>query len=152
MQKAVLLIPSEEAVDRSLDARAYIERLSRRLDVTRRHYDALEEQPIEGQALHSVGVLAALSSLELESGYMEMEFDTIFGPQALFEKLRSALAERFPLIAVVDDAYSDYLLSTYLKAGATAVVSTAGVLFGIVTSRMESWEQIFPYINAFTRV
>jgi len=78
MSRAILYTPSDEAVDRSLDARTYVQRLSRRLEVQRRFYDAAaEDLEIPGD-VESVAVLSGLSALELASGYMEMELDTIF--------------------------------------------------------------------------
>ncbi len=152
MPKAILFIPSEEAIDRSLDARKCVTRLCRRLEVDRRLYDeAAELLGLDG-GVDSVGVLSGLSALEFDSGYMEMELDTIFKPQELLGKLRQELPEDFPVVAIVDDAYSDYIMSAYLKAGASAVVGTSGDLFGMVTSRLRSLEQLFPYLNVFRRV
>lgn len=150
MSKTILFIPSEEAIDRSLDARQYVRRLSRRLEVDRRPYEAAEELDVE-EGVESVAVLAGLSALELESGYMEMELDTIFRPQELLGKLREALPADFPLLAVVDDAYSEYIMSAYLKAGASAVVGTSGDLFGVVVPRVNDWRRLFPYMNVFPR-
>jgi len=152
MKKAILFAPSDQAIDRSLDARKYVSRLSKRLDLETTRYDLVGEMPDIKAGVDSVAVLAGLSSLELESGYMEMELDTIFQPQELLGKLRAALPQDFPIIAIVDDAYSDYLMSAYLRAGASAVVGTSGDLFGLVTSRISRWDQIFPYINVFGRV
>lgn len=152
MAKAILFIPSEEAIDRSLDARSYVNRLSKRLELEKRSYDASEQVQGVEENVESVAVLSALSALELESGYMEMELDTIFRPQELLGNLRRALGREFPIVAIVDDAYSDYIMSAYVKAGATAVVGTSGDLFGVVLSRMKSWDQLFPYINAFVRL
>lgn len=152
MPKAILFIPSEEAIDRSLDARSYVNRLSKRLELDKRSYDASEQVQGVEENVESVAVLSALSALELESGYMEMELDTIFRPQELLGNLRRVLGREFPIVAIVDDAYSDYIMSAYVKAGATAVVGTSGDLFGVVLSRMKSWDQLFPYINAFVRL
>ena len=154
MDKAILFTPSEEAIDRSLDARKYVTRLKRRLDVETRCYDTRGPAPsLDGmRGADSVAVMAGLSSLELESGYMEMELDTIFQPQELLSRLRGGLPQDFPVIAIVDDAYSDYVMVAFVKAGASAVVGTSGDLFGLVTSRLRSWEQLFPYINAFPKV
>ncbi len=152
MAKAILLIPSEEAIDRSLDARSYVNRLSKRLELEKRSYDASEEVAAVEENVESVAILSALSALELESGYMEMELDTIFRPQELLGNLRRVLGREFPIVAIVDDAYSDYIMSAYVKAGATAVVGTSGDLFGVVLSRMKSWDQLSPYINAFVRL
>jgi len=148
MTKAILFVPSEETIDASLDARRYVSRLSRRLELETRRYD-MNENTVVGDDMDSVAVLAALSSLELESGYMEMELDTVFRPQELLGKLRGILPADFPIVAIVDDAYSDYLMSVYLKAGASAVVGTSGDLFGLVTSRFKNLDQLFPYINSF---
>ena len=152
MAKAILFVPSEEAIDRSLDARSYVGRLAKRLDVVTRYYDPSAEDLSVPEGAHSVAVLTGLSSLELESGYMEMDLDTIFKPQEMVGKLRAALPRQFPIVAVVDDAYSDYVMSAFIKAGASAVVGTSGDLFGIVVSRLESWDQVVPYINAFPRL
>ncbi len=156
MAKVLLFIPSEEAIDRSLDARKCVNRLSRRMDVDRRLYDAAADA-VAGSAafageFDSVAVLSGLSALEFESGYMEMALDTIFKPQELLGKLRQELPEDFPVVAIVDDAYSDYIMSPYLKAGASAVVGTNGDLFGLITSRVRSLDQLFPYLNVFRRV
>jgi len=151
MRKAVLFAPSEDTINRSLDARSYVARLKRRLDLETRRYDTSSElSPIGAQA-ESVAVLAGLSSLELESGYVEMELDTVFRPQELLAKLRGMLPKGFLIVAIVDDAYSDYIMSAYLRAGASAVVGTSGDLFGLIAPRVPSWEQLFPYINAFGR-
>ena len=152
MPKAILFIPSEEAIDRSLDARKCVTRLCRRFEVDRRLYDEASESLGLDGGVESVGVLSGLSALEFDSGYMEMELDTIFKPQELLGKLRQELPEDFPVVAIVDDAYSDYIMSAYLKAGASAVVGTSGDLFGMVTSRLCSLEQLFPYLNVFRRV
>jgi hypothetical protein len=152
MPKAILLVPSEEAIDRSLDARAYVTRLSKRLDVARGYYGSSGELPAIGDDVASVGVLSGLSALELESGYVEMELDSIFRPQEMLGTLRKSLGREFPIVAIVDDAYSDYIMSSFIKAGATAVVGTSGDLFGVVLSRMKSWDQVLPYINAFPRL
>ena len=151
MTKAILFVPSEEIIDASLDARRYVNRLSRRLELETRRYDT-DENTAVGDDVDSVAVLAGLSGLELESGYIEMELDTVFQPQELLGELRAMLPEDFPIVAVVDDAYSDYLMSVYLKAGASAVVGTSGDLFGLVTSRFKSLEKLFPYVNAVARV
>ena len=152
MSNAVLFVPSEEAIDRSLDARSYVKRLAKHLDVTTRYYDPSAEDLSMPQGVHSAAVLTGLSSLELESGYMEMELDTIFKPQELVGKLRADVPRDFPIIAIVDDAYSDYVMSAFIKAGASAVVGTSGDLFGVVISRLGSWDQLAPYINAFPRL
>jgi len=152
MPKAILFIPSEEAIDRSLDARKCVTRLCRRLEVDRRLYDEAAESVGLDEGVDSVGVLSGLSALEFDSGYMEMELDTIFKPQELLSKLRQELPEDFPVLAIVDDAYSDYIMSAYLKAGASAVVGTSGDLFAMVTSRLRSMDQLFPYLNVFRRV
>jgi len=149
---AILFIPSEEAIDRSLDARKCVTRLCRRLEVDRRLYDEAAESLGLDEGIDSVGVLSGLSALEFDSGYMEMELDTIFKPQELLSKLRRELPEDFPVVAIVDDAYSDYIMSAYLKAGASAVVGTSGDLFGMVTSRLRSLDRLFPYLNVFRRV
>ncbi|MFO8007433.1 MAG: hypothetical protein R6V05_06820 [Candidatus Brocadiia bacterium] len=150
MESAVLYAPAEDVIDSSLDARKYVRRLARRLDVVRRPYAAIEDG-LPAQA-ESVAVLAGLSALELESGYMEMELDTIFEPQELLRRIRDAMPDQFPIVAVVDDAYSDYITASYLRAGASAVVGTSGALFGVVTSRLASWDQITPYFNAYRSV
>ena len=151
MRKAILFAPSREAIDASLDARRYVNRLSRRLELAVRPYE-VNEGSLAWDDVDSLSVLAGLSALELESGYMEMELDTVFKPQELLGKLRGVLSADFPVVAIVDDAYSDYLMSVYLKAGASAVVGTSGDLFGLVTSRFKSLDQLFPYINSFPRV
>ena len=151
MRKAILFAPSREAIDASLDARRYANRLSRRLELAVRPYE-VNEGSLAWDDVDSLSVLAGLSALELESGYMEMELDTVFKPQELLGKLRGVLSADFPVVAIVDDAYSDYLMSVYLKAGASAVVGTSGDLFGLVTSRFKSLDQLFPYINSFPRV
>ena len=152
MSKAVLFVPSEEAIDRSLDARRYVKRLAKSLDLTTRYYDPAVQDLSMPQGAHSAVVLTGLSSLELESGYVEMELDTIFKPQEIVGKLRAALPRDFPIVAVVDDAYSDYVMSAFIKAGASAVAGTSGDLFGVVISRLKSWDQLVPYINAFPRL
>ena len=152
MNKAILYTPSDEAIDRSLDARKYVNRLSKRLSLERRRYDTGGEPAAIGPDVDSVAVLAGLSALELESGYVEMELDTVFQPQELLGKLRGTLPKDFLIVAVVDDAYSDYIMSAYLRAGASAVVGTSGDLFGLMAFRVTSWERLFPYINAFGRV
>lgn len=152
MSEAVLFVPSEEAIDRSLDARRYVKRLAKNLDLTTRYYDPSLQDLSMPQGAHSAAVLTGLSSLELESGYMEMELDTIFKPQEIVGKLRAALPRDFPIVAIVDDAYSDYVMSAFIKAGASAVVGTCGDLFGVVISRLAGWEQLVPYINAFPRL
>ena len=83
---------------------------------------------------------------------MEVQLDTLFEAQELLKRLREELPEDFPIVAVVDDAYSDYVMGSYLKAGASAVVGTSGDLFGVVVSRLGGLEQLFPYINAFERL
>lgn len=152
MAKAILFIPSEEAIDRSLDARSYVNRIEKRLDLQHLSYEAAGEGLELPENIDSVAVLAGLSSLEMASGYMEMDFDTIFRPQELLRGLRARLPRDFPVVAIVDDAYSDYVMSSLIKAGASAVVGTSGDLFGIVNSRMRSWDEIVPYINAFPRL
>jgi hypothetical protein len=152
MGKVILFIPSEEAIDRSLDARAYVNRLAKRVHLETRRYDASTELGVVAPDVDSVAVLTGLSSLELESGYMEMELETVFRPQELLKKLRPMLPADFPVVAIVDDAYSDYLMVAYLKAGASAVVGTSGDLFGLVTSRINAWERLFPYLNIFRKV
>ncbi len=151
-KKVVIYIPSEGTVDGSLDARRYISRLSAAVDLTTRHYDEATGERAAEQDADSLAVLAGLSTLEPTSGYVEMQLDTVFQPQEMLEKLRAALPKDFPIVVVVDDAYSDYLMSVYLKAGASAVVGTSGDLFGLVTSRLRSLEEVFPYINVFERV
>ncbi len=148
MGKSIVFAPPEETIDNSLDARKYLHRLSERLPIERRDYEEAEALTVTAD-LDSVAVLSALSALELQSGYMEVELDTVFGPEELIRRLREAVGERFPVVAVVDDAYSDYITRSYLKAGASAVVGTSGALFGVVTSRMRGWQQIVPYFNAF---
>jgi len=101
MRKAILFTPSQEAIDASLDARRYVSRLSRRLELETRRYDTNENIEV-GDDVDSVAVLAALSSLQLESGYMEMELDTVFRPQELLGKLRGILPADFPIVAIVD--------------------------------------------------
>ncbi len=150
MHKAVLYAPDDEVIDSSLDARKYVRRLAGRVAVERRPYAAAQEGPPEGA--ESVAVLAGLSALELESGYMEMGLDTVFEPQKLLRQLRDELPDDFPIVAVVDDAYSEYITASYLRAGASAVVGTSGALFGVVTSRLGSWDQILPYVNAYPSV
>ena len=152
MSEAVLYVPSQEAIDRSLDARRYVKRLEKHLDVETRYYDPSLAEPELPETGSSVAVLTGLSSLELESGYMEMDLDTIFKPQEIVGKLRAALGRDFPIVAIVDDAYSDYVMSAFIKAGASAVVGTSGELFGVVVSRLGSWDQLVPYINAFPRL
>lgn len=152
MAEAILFVPSEEAIDRSLDARRYVKRLAKHLDVTTRYYDPAAQDLSMPEGVHSVAILTGLSSLELESGYMEMELDTIFKPQEMVGKLRAALPRDFPIVAIVDDAYSDYVMSAFIKAGASAVVGTSGDLFGVVVSRLGGWEQLVPYMNAFPRL
>jgi len=152
MAKTILFVPSEEAIDRSLDARSYVSRLTKRLDVVTRYYDPSAEDLSVPEDAHSVAVLTGLSSLELESGYMEMDLDTIVKPQEMVGKLRATLPRQFPIVAVVDDAYSDYVMSAFIRAGASAVVGTSGDLFGIVVSRLQGWDQVVPYINAFPRL
>ena len=145
MAKAILFVPSEEAIDRSLDARSYVGRLAKRLDVVTRYYDPSAEDLSVPEDARSAAVLTGLSS-------MEMDLDTIFKPQEIVRKLRAALPRQFPIVAVVDDAYSDYVMSAFIKAGASAVVGTSGDLFGIVVSRLQGWDQVVPYINAFPRL
>ena len=152
MAKAVLFAPSDIVINSSLDARKYLDRLSRRLDLERRSYETAAPDLEIGQDVGSVAVLAALSALEQESGYVEMDLDTIFQPAELLRKLRAAVSRDFPIVAIVDDVYSDYIMGSYLRAGASAVVGTNGALFGMFTSRIKSWDQVVPYINAFERV
>jgi hypothetical protein len=152
MKKAIVFTPPDEVIDDSLDARQCLDRLNRRLELERRSYQEVDGELSIEEGVESVAVLTGLSALELSSGYMEMELDTIFRPQELLERLRRAVPEDFPLVAVVDDAYSDYITSVCLRAGASAVVGTSGALFGIVTSRIGSWSEIAPYINAFESV
>jgi hypothetical protein len=152
MAKAILFAPSDEVIDSSIGARQYVRRCGRRLELERHGYqDAADDLSAAAEA-DSVAVLTGLSALELESGYMEMELDTVFEPQELLGKLRDGLPEDFPIVAVVDDAYSDYITASYLKAGASAVVGTSGALFGVVTSRLRTWTDILPYINAYESV
>jgi hypothetical protein len=152
MNKAILYTPSDEAIDRSLDARKYVNRLSKRLSLERRRYDTGAEPAAMGPDVDSVAVLAGLSALELESGYVEMELDTVFRPQELVAKLRSTVGRDFAIVAIVDDAYSDYVMSSFIRAGASAVVGTSGDLFGAVMSRLRTWQQLFPYLNVFERL
>ena len=152
MGKAALLIPTEEAIDRSIDARQYVTRLTKRLQVERLSYDAgVGDLPARSD-LDSVAVLSGLSALEFESGYMEMELDTIFRPQELLGLLREAMPGGALIVAIVDDAYSGYIMSAFLKAGASAVVGTSGDLFGAVTSRIPSWDALYPYVNFYPHV
>lgn len=144
-----MFAPSDATIDQSLDARKCLGRLARHLTVERRPYPAAEDDLRVEPGFESVAVLAGLSGLALDSGYMEMELDTIFVPQNLLRRLRGVLEADFPLVAIVDDAYSGYITAAYLKAGASAVVGASGALFGVVTSRIGGWEQITPYINAF---
>ena len=150
--KAVLFIPSEEALDRSLDAQKYVNKLEHQLELERRFYDAPLENGAVEEDVASVAVMAGLSSLELESGYVEMEIDTIFEPQEIVRKLRTILPDNVPIVAIVDDAYSDYMLVTYLKAGASAVVGTSGGLFGMVLSRASERDRIWPYANVLSKL
>jgi len=152
MPKAILFAPSDDVIDNSVGARQYVRRCDRRLQLERHGYhDATDA--LQGAArADSVAVLTGLSALELESGYMEMELDTVFEPQELLGKLRGSLPADFPVVAIVDDAYSDYITASYLKAGASAVVGTSGALFGVVTSRLRTWNDILPYINAYESV
>ena len=152
MAKAVLFIPTEEAIDRSLDARQCVTRLKKRLTIDQRPYGGDFGDLPGAEDVDSVAVLAGLSALEFDSGYMEMDLDTILQPQELLGTLRSALPDDFPIIAIVDDAFSDYIMSAYLKAGASAVVGTSGDLFGAVTSRIPRWEMLYPYMNVYRRV
>ncbi len=152
MSGIILFAPSDELIDSSLGARQYLQRLRKLTALERRPFPEPEDDLPERGDARSVAVLAGLSSLELSSGYMEMEIDTIFEPQELLKRLRAALPGDYPVIAVVDDAYSDYILRSYVKAGASAVVGTSGVLFGLVTSRLCSWDDVTPYINVIRRV
>ena len=152
MAKVVVFSPSREAVDGSLEARKYVSRLSRRLEVEHRDYKSAADGADIGSDVHSIAVLAGLSGLLLQSGYMEMELDSLFEPQELLKKLRGALPRDFPIVAVVDDAYSDYIMATFVRAGASAVVGTGGQLFGVVLSRLHSWDDLGPYINQFRSV
>lgn len=152
MKKTLLLVPSKEAVDRSVDARYYVDRLGKRLQVEYCTYQSALEGFTAPDDAESVALVVGLVSLELDSGYMETELDSIFQPQELLTKLRAGVAPDFPLIAIVDDAYSGYMLSALLKAGASAVVGTSGELFGIVLSRLTSWEQVYPYMNVFPSI
>ncbi len=149
MATAVVFSPSEESVSNSIGARNYLNRLAKKLDIENRTYRSLREGMELPEDVHSVAVMAGLSDLMLQSGYMEMELDTVFEPQELLKTLREMLPPEFPVIAVVDDVYSDYIMATYLKSGASAVVGTDGQLFGVVVSRLGSWDQIGPYINQF---
>ncbi len=150
--KAVLFIPSEEAVDRSLDARKYVNKLERQLELEHRFYDAPLENGAVEEDVASVAVMVGLSSLDPDSGYVEMEVDTILEPQEIVRKLRTILPDNVPVVTIVDDAYSDYMLVTYLKAGAAAVVGTSGDLFGMVLSRMSERDRIWPYANVFAKL
>lgn len=152
MSSAILYTPPDQIIDNSLDARKYIERLEGRVDLDKRPYPESSEELAGPEEADSVAVLGGLSSLELSSGYMEVELDTIFEPADLLRELRDALPVEYPLFAVVDDAYSDYILKSYLRAGASAVLGTSGVLFGVVTARMGSWNDLVPYINVFRSV
>jgi hypothetical protein len=152
MKKTILLVPSPEAVDRSVDARYYVDRLRKRLEVEYCTYQSATEGFEVPDDADSVGLMVGLISLELDSGYMETELEHIFRPQELLAQLRSGVADDYPLVAIVDDAYSDYMLSALLKAGASAVVGTSGELFGIVLSRLTSWEQVYPYMNVFPSI
>jgi len=152
MARALVFGPSKEAIDSSLEARKYVRRLSRKLQIEHLDYEVdLGGVPI-GDEVHSVAVLAGLSGLMLESGYMETELDTVFEPQELLKKLRARLPRDFPILAIVDDVYSDYIMATYIRAGASAVVGTGGQLFGVVQSRLRSWDDLEPYINQFRSV
>ncbi|MCK4284508.1 MAG: hypothetical protein KAX44_09345, partial [Candidatus Brocadiae bacterium] len=115
-------------------------------------YDAPLENGAFEEDVASVAVMAGLSSLEIESGYVEMELDTIFKPQEIVRKLRTILPDNVPVVAIVDDAYSDYMLVTYLKAGAAAVVGTSGDLFGMVLSRVSERDRLWPYANVFSKL
>ncbi len=148
--RIVIFAPSDEAIDASLDARSYLDRLAQRAELDRRGYEkAREDVPGPGDC-DAVAVLGGLSSLERESGYMEVELDSVFGPQTLLRELRARLPDELPLVAVVDDAYSDYITASCLKAGASAVIGTSGALFGVVTSRIGRWEQLAPFINVYS--
>jgi len=152
MGRAVLFAPSDAVIDASLGARQYLDRLARAVELETRPYEDAGDAPLPVEALDSVAVLAGLSALELNSGYVEMDLDTVFTPQELLRTLRAAVGPGFALVTIVDDAYSDYVMASYLKAGASAVVGTGGALFGIVTSRIPTWDAIVPYINAFTSI
>jgi hypothetical protein len=152
MKKVTLFIPSEEAVDRSFGARQYARRLAKRVELDRRYYkDAIRNPEIAADA-DAAGLFAGLASLDVDSGYMETDLDEIFRPQELITKLRAKLGPSFPIVAVVDDTHSDYIMSVYLKAGATAVCGVQGDLFGIVLSRMGDWSDIYPFLNVFARI
>jgi len=152
MKKAILFAPGDRVIDASLDARRYLDRLSERLELDRRLYRELGDGFSLPDGVSSAAVLAGLSELARASGYMEMELDTIFEPQRMLGGLRAAAGPDFPVVAIVDDAYSDYIMSSYLKAGASAVVGTGGALFGVVTDRIRSWDELLPYINAFSSI
>ena len=151
MARAILYMPSGDEFIGSADLRKYLNRLSRRLQLERREYRAAEELEIP-QDVDSVAVLGGVSGLLLESGYMEMELEQVFRPQELLRRLRGRLPEDFAVVGIVDDTYSDYIMATYLKAGASAVVGTEGQLFGLVRSRIKDWKYITPYINVFQAV
>ena len=144
--------PSDDVIDKSLDARSYLDRLAQRAELDRRDYDAAQGDGAVPDDCDAVAVLGGLSALQRESGYMEVGLDTVFGPQELLEGLRPRLPEQMPLVAVVDDAYSDYITASCLKAGASAVVGTSGALFGVVSSRIARWEQLVPFINVYRSV
>ncbi len=152
MAKTILFSPPDETVDNSIGARQYMRRCARRMNLERRGYADGDDILTGLQQADSVAVLTGLSALELESGYMEMELDTVFQPQELLGRLREVLPEDFPVIAIVDDAYSDYITASYLRAGASAVVGTSGALFGVVISRIRSWADLLPFINAYESV
>jgi hypothetical protein len=152
MPRTLVYGPSDEAIDKSLGAREYLEFLSARMDLERRPYPTRDEPLVIEGEFDSVCVLTGLSSLQKISGYMEMDLDTIFEPRDLLDALRDALPPTYLIVAVVDDSYSQYLMQTYLKAGASAVVGTAGDLFGMVTGRLSDIDLLLPYINAYARV
>jgi hypothetical protein len=147
MHRSVIFTPEDRYIDRSLDARGYMERLAERVELVIRNYS--EGETWTPDDFDSAAVLVGLSGLELDSGYMEPEIDTIFRPQHLLTVLRGRVPGDFPIVAVVDDAYSDYIMKSCLKAGASAVVGSSGALFGLVKSRLRSWDELLPYMNAF---
>jgi hypothetical protein len=152
MPRLVAFCPPEEAIDSSLDARKFMDKLASRVDLRNVSIDTPPDEIDSLQQAHSVCVVAGLSSLEPESGYMEMGLNGIFEPKDVLSSLREALPERYPLVAIVDDAYSRYLMSAYLRAGASAVVGTNGTLFGLVRSRLHNLRELLPYINAYEEI
>ena len=60
MKKAILFAPSDETIDASLDARDYVEGLSRKLDLETRPYDEAGLRHVVCGAAASVAVLAGL--------------------------------------------------------------------------------------------